>query len=387
MGILASAEAGVRLRPGGATGYAAPVGTVLKALERAGKRLVALVAALVLWRPWRRAEAAAALRRAERILLVRIDDRVGEALLLTPLLATLQTRDPRPEVHVLVHPKVARVLRGHPAVDALHILDRKDLWRGPWSETVRGLRKRAFDVIVDCGNWSEPAVTSALVARLVAGGAAAHLGPAVFPVGLLRTRPVRALDHSRREIDQRLHLLSPLSGFKATPRLAYRPVDPGGDIADLAASLKATPHAVVNPGGRLGWRRIPPEAFTAACRALLDVGRRPLVTWGPGEEGLARYVADAVPGARLAPATGLDDLAALMAAAGCTVCNNTGPMHLSVAVGAPTLQLFLHMDPKRWGYDDPPNRILDLTFDADDADAIAERVATATRAFAEAVAA
>ena len=36
-------------------------------------------------------------------------------------------------------------------------------------------------------------------------------------------------------------------------------------------------------------------------------------------------------------------------------------MHLSVAVGAPTLALFLKMDAERWGYAQPPHRLLDLT--------------------------
>ncbi len=353
----------------------------LKALERSGKRLLALVAAVLLWRPWRRDAADAALARARKVLLVRVDDRVGEALLLTPLLATLHTRDPRPAVHVVVHPKVARILEGHPAVDCLHVLAPQGRWRGPFAPGIRALRDLAFDVVVDCGNWAEPAVTSALVARL-AGPRSAVLGPAVWPVGALRTHPVPPLAHTRHEVDQRLALLAPLTGLTPTPALSHRPVELTGDLAELARALSSTPHAVVNPGGRLGWRRIPPEVFAAACRALLEAGRRPLVTWGPDEEGLARFVVDAAPGARLAPPTDLDALGALMAAAGCTLCNNTGPMHLSVAVGAPTLGLFLHMDPVRWGHDDPPHRVLDLTPEAGDRLAMEARVAAAVQRFA-----
>ena len=97
-----------------------------------------------------------------------------------------------------------------------------------------------------------------------------------------------------------------------------------------------------------------PELFGVAGRALVQLGRAVLVAWGPGEEELARTVVGAIPGAQLAPPTNLDGLAALLAAARCTVCNNSGPMHLSVAVGAPTLALFLRMDPERWGYRAPP---------------------------------
>jgi len=84
----------------------------------------------------------------------------------------------------------------------------------------------------------------------------------------------------------------------------------------------------------------------------------------------------------LAPPTDLDDLAALFAAAHCTVCNNSGPLHLSVAVGAPTLGLFLKMDPERWGYPEAPHRMVDLTPAAERGEPLDGRVAAATLEFA-----
>jgi len=36
-------------------------------------------------------------------------------------------------------------------------------------------------------------------------------------------------------------------------------------------------------------------------------------------------------------------------------------MHMSVAVGTPTLGLFLKMDPERWGHSQRPHQVLDLT--------------------------
>jgi ADP-heptose:LPS heptosyltransferase len=88
-----------------------------------------------------------------------------------------------------------------------------------------------------------------------------------------------------------------------------------------------------------------------------------------------------MPGAQLAPPTDLDGLAALLAAAGCTVCNNSGPMHLSVAVGAPTLALFLKMDPERWGYLEQPHAVVDLTQVIDDPVRSSEEVERAVRTF------
>jgi ADP-heptose:LPS heptosyltransferase len=346
-----------------------------KRLEGTGKRGLARLAGLALRRP-----APALPADLRRALLVRIDDRVGEALLTTALAVALKQLRPAPAVEVLVHRKTARVLEGHPAVDGLLVLDRTMLGLGPLAPGIREARSAGpWDVVVDCGNWEVPGVTSALVSRLVAGGARV-VGPAVAPTGPLHDVPVAARVDTRNELAQRLHLLSPLLSPPAllpsfrTPRIA-------DSLRPFLERVRAAPHAVLVPGGRLGWRRIPPALFAVAARALAGLGRTVIVAWGPGEEELARNAVAGAPGARLAPATDLDGLAALLAAAGCTVTNNSGPMHLSVAVGAPTLALFLKMDPERWGYREPPHAVLDLTPVIGDQTRAAENVERAVQAF------
>jgi ADP-heptose:LPS heptosyltransferase len=128
-----------------------------------------------------------------------------------------------------------------------------------------------------------------------------------------------------------------------------------------AAQLAQRPYAVVNPGGRLGVRRVPVEVFVRAASLLSEKGMVPVVTWGPNEEALAQEVVKYVAGALHAPSTNIDELAGLMRDAQLTVCNNTGPMHLSVAVGTPTFALFLRMPMNRWGHFYGPHRMLDLT--------------------------
>jgi ADP-heptose:LPS heptosyltransferase len=294
------------------------------------------------------------------VLLVRVDERVGEALLTTPLALGLKQLSPPPAVDVLAHRKTARVLEGHPAIDRLLTLDRALLGLGPLAPGVRAVRAAGpWDVVIDCANWEVPSVTSALVSRLVAGDALV-IGPAVAPTGPLHDVAVLARTDTRSELAQRLHLLSPLL---VPPHLlpSFRTPRVPDSLRPFLERVRATPHAVLVPGGRLGWRRIPPALFAIAGRALAELGRVPIVAWGPGEEALSREVVAAIPGARLAPPTDLDQLAAVLAAAGCTVTNNSGPMHLSVAVGAPTLALFLKMDPERWGYLEAPHAVLDLT--------------------------
>ncbi|HSP20398.1 MAG TPA: heptosyltransferase, partial [Myxococcaceae bacterium] len=76
-----------------------------KRLEGTGKRALARVAALAFRRPPRAPPSG-----LHRVLLVRIDARVGQALLMTPLAAALKRLEPAPRVDLLVHQRTARVL-------------------------------------------------------------------------------------------------------------------------------------------------------------------------------------------------------------------------------------------------------------------------------------
>ncbi|MFO0595583.1 MAG: glycosyltransferase family 9 protein [Myxococcaceae bacterium] len=328
---------------------------LVKRLEYLAKIGFAVVMSVLLWRPGRKGRALPAGPR--RVLLVRVDNRVGEALLTTPLIDALAAAGH--EVHVLAHPKMRRVLDRHPRLSGLH--DYAPRWA-----VLSALRALRFDAVVNCGNWDLESVTSAVVARLV-GPAAVVYGPANFPSGWLMDVPIVALASTRSEAVQRRHLGSALVSVDGPARLSFRET-PAFQVVEGRS-------AVVNPGGRLDWRRVPVERFVDACRALLEAKVTPVVTWGPGEEALADEVVRGAPGAVKAPATSIDQLAALMRGAVVTVCNNTGPMHLAVAVGCPTLALFLHMEVERWGHAFEPHVMLDLTSEA----APGERVARAVR--------
>lgn len=322
----------------------APRLSPLKVLERLAKRVLAIVLSVLFFRPGRvrRSRAVLASETKKRVLVVRIDNRVGEALLTTPLLEAL--KDAGHEVHLLAHPKMRRVLEGHRAIDQWWNFEKS------WA-LISALRARRFDVVINAGNWDEPAVTSAVVSRLI-GAHASVLGPANRSIAGLMDVAVLPEVGTRAEAQQRRWLASPLVKVEGPARLSFREVAP--------FSVVDGPYAVVNPGGRLGFRRVAPERFAVAARVLLDKGITPLVTWGPGEEPLVDAVLALAPGAVRAPPTSIDQLAALMRDAVVTVCNNTGPMHLSVAVGCPTLALFVFMEVERWGHAYAPHLMVDL---------------------------
>ena len=339
--------------------------TVLKLLERGAKTSLAIFAGMLLWRPGRRRPGA--LARPSKILLVRIDDRLGELLLLTPLLRQLKEAIIGARVEVLVHRNRTNILGGHPDVDRVIPFEDRLLFLGPLAPGIRALRRERYDAVVDCTNWTDPSVRSAIVSRLI-GASSTVVGPAAFAVARLYSKAVAPREDTVSELEQRVQLLSPLVPIDRLARLTFRPPRPSKAIQPLLSSLRAAPYAVINPGGRLGWRRVPPSAFAAAANSLSAMGLRPVITWGPGEGGLARAVTNLAPASILAPATDVDDLAALLNSAALTVCNNTGPMHLSVALGTPTLAFFVKMSPERWGHRYSPHRMVDLTSAVDAAE-------------------
>jgi heptosyltransferase III len=350
----------------------------LKPLEVAAKLLLAVVAAILLWRPGRKARAQQLLANARRVLVVRIDNRVGEALLTTPVFSALKAKQNPPQVFALVHGKCARVLEGHPHLDGVIPFDRRALALGVFAPGIAALRKQDFDAVVNCSTWSEPSVTAALISRLIAHRAAL-VGPALFPSGWVSDVAVPVKAGTRSEAEQRLHLASPLGLPSGPARLSFRGPRSTPTVDAFINGLRK-PYAVVNPGGRLDFRRVPPKCFAAAAKVLSEAGVLPVVTWGPKEEAMADEVLAAAPGAVRAPPTNLDELAALMKSAQLTVCNNTGPMHLSVAVGTPTLAFFLKMEVARWSHGYPPHHLVDLT--GLEPDAMERAAADAVKRFA-----
>ena len=83
-----------------------------------------------------------------------------------------------------------------------------------------------------------------------------------------------------------------------------------------------------------------------------------MVTGGPDEQALAAAVVAAAGDGvvNLAGQTPFGVLAALLAQASLVLGPDSGPLHLAVAVGAPTVHLFGPADPVRFGPWGPPAR-------------------------------
>ena len=122
-----------------------------------------------------------------------------------------------------------------------------------------------------------------------------------------------------------------------------------------------TPYVVVNPNASdlLLERRWPAERFAALVGGLARDGRR-VVLIGSGDEaahtGKVRGMVAASARASLVDTAGtltLGELLALLSGAACVVSNDTGPMHMAIALGRPTVCLFGPCSPAHYGVEQP----------------------------------
>ncbi len=98
---------------------------------------------------------------------------------------------------------------------------------------------------------------------------------------------------------------------------------------------------IICPSGGWASKKCEPEKFAEIGERISDdYGAKILIVWGPGDVSDAKIIHELLgTNSVLAPATTLRQMAALMKSSAAVIANDSGPMHISVALGKPTLAL------------------------------------------------
>jgi heptosyltransferase-2 len=214
----------------------------------------------------------------------------------------------------------------------------------------RTLKRHGFELAVLVNG----SFRSALVARLA--GIPKRIGHAKEHRGFLLTD---AVPHDRREFQATTvaRLLGPL-GLSATDRPRMQV-----DVALRAQGKRLLEGATIGfqPGARDPWKRIPYEKARAVAERVIASGQRLALIGGPEERADAEALASEF-GSRvtnLAGGTRIDQLLGCLANLQACYGADTGLMHLSVAVGCPTIQVFASDRASKWGHAYSPHRIIE----------------------------
>jgi len=297
-----------------------------------------------------------------RILVIR-PDHLGDLLFLGPAMRWLRARLPAAHITLAIGPWARPALPGlAKAYDEIIELPFPAFERGEragpaarwsmWRQQAQRLRKGAFDaaLIARPDHW-----WGAMLARFA--GIPFRLG---FETRETAPWLSRALaPRHEHAAAANLRLAAALTGDSLTPDPRAHPlrfqIDPGtraGAEAMLAAQLPpGGPLAVIHPGSGATVKLWDAAKWQEIARRLVALGARVAVTGGPGEEALTRTVAG-VGSPRvidLGGRTSFTLLAALLAQADLVMGPDSGPLHLAVAVGTPTVHLYGPADPVIYG--------------------------------------
>ena len=128
----------------------------------------------------------------------------------------------------------------------------------------------------------------------------------------------------------------------------------------LGLAAESRPVVTLSPGAVGAGKAWPPEHYAALARALAQDGATIWVLGGPSETATARQIGQTA-GERVRDLTGTDLRNAILAlaAADVSITNDSGLMHVSAALGTPTVAIFGPTSPWHWKPLNPVSAILE----------------------------
>jgi ADP-heptose:LPS heptosyltransferase len=226
-----------------------------------------------------------------------------------------------------------------------------DMPRGSLGGTlalIRTLRARRYALAIDL--YSNP--RSAIATRL--SGARMRIGGSRRGRRRLYTHPTAVPGDVRAATRFHIEHLKPLgiAGEPSQPSLTISDAERREALSTLRELGVDTDGTVigVHPGGKWVVKRWPADQFVSLAERLIESqGMQVLVMHGPGEEAYRDVLADRL-GSRAVylPALPIRRLAAVIDSLDGVVVSDGGIMHVSVALGTPTVGIFGSAEPDVW---------------------------------------
>jgi lipopolysaccharide heptosyltransferase II len=284
--------------------------------------------------------------RKLRVLVTRLRY-LGDVILTIPAVAAFKERYPEAEVYYCAERPYAGILEGNPHLAGIIGLERSV--RGTL-ETLLELRRMRFIAAIDL--FYNP--RSAWL--LFFAGIPIRVGGSRRTRRRLYTHAFSARPGTRSAV---LHHSEALALFgveaKASLPRVYLTTDEREAgrrllMQTVGARRAGDPVIAFHAGGTWPAKRWSPQSFATLARLLHKKWNAKICALtGPGEEGLARSVRDSAPEAvAVLPLQTLRTVASAIASCSAVVANDGGIMHLSVALGRPTVGIFGPTEPDVW---------------------------------------
>ncbi|MFM2303173.1 MAG: hypothetical protein RLZZ135_580 [Cyanobacteriota bacterium] len=285
-------------------------------------------------------------------ILALVPGGIGDQLLFFPTLDNLRGRYPEAEIDVVVEPRSTAAYRVSKSVDKVIPFDFKDA-NGPadWGNLLGIFRDREYDAVMSLGRRLSVGFLLWLTGIPVRIGYAAGAGKIFLsnPIALNLDQYAACMFH---DLLQGLGIKDPCPDLAinvpktdinwAEAEQQRLGIKDSGYILIHCGASKPTPSLDI---GRIypvkQWQQIIKDL--QARKPDLPV----VLIEDPDDSELAKALSAVCPEVKVINPTDIGKLAATIAGANLMLCTNSGPMHLSVAVGTYTIALFGPSDPNK----------------------------------------
>ena len=274
-----------------------------------------------------------------RLLIVSTTG-LGDSLWGTPAVRALRKKYPNAYIGLLTSPMGEQVFRHNPNLNALFVIPSSPLFFFP--KLVRLLRAERFDTAY-IFHTSQRVVLPAVFL----GGPSQIVGTRGINKGLDSLLTSSFPQGEIHEIERRLQIVGCVDPL---PHMELFLTEEENAVAfDYLGEER--PLIGLHPGAQNQFKQWEPQSFVAlGARLAKEKGAKILVTGSASEKGLAKKIARDIPGAvSVAGKLAIRPLAALLEKLDCLITNDTGPLHLAIAMGTPTCSLFAPTDSKICG--------------------------------------
>lgn len=269
---------------------------------------------------------------------------IGDILLSTIIIDNLLPAFPGIKIDYLTEPFAKPVLQDNPNINKILTMGKREfpLW------VALRIRKEKYDLIIDL--WSNP--RTAQITFL--SGVKYRLGFSYR--GRRYAYNIKAVTGrgEYHSAEHNLELIKSLDIPIISKNVQYFVAAPAAEFARSVINDKFNGKDFIVgivPSG--GWesKRCDAAKWIEICKSINNkYNAKFLILWGPGDKSDADNIIENLNGtAKLAPQTTLKQMSALINECSLVIANDSGPMHISAALGKPTLGIFGPTNPVAHG--------------------------------------
>ena len=323
----------------------------LKKLELSGKKIVSFLFGILFGG---RSSRHLSINSIKKILVFRLDQKIGNGLLLIPLLNAIRQTNPDIKLHLHIHYPIAELLNAciPGLVDKYWPYRQKELLKNPFLflKWIYQLRQEKYDLIISSTNPDNFSVSQAIFGRIC------H--PKLL-IGFSYKNSSRYYDAAIFSSAEKHYAESQLDlwrFFKKEAKLSWPRFEISNKISEQIQKnngIKNGTKPVLIWVGATGDKVLPSETILMIYKELEKNSFSPIIfAAGPGDSHISEKLPDWISRQVIIWKDSLIKTAAFFSLFGMIISADTGPAHLAVAMDVPTITIFISSKIGQYGYND-----------------------------------